>query len=256
MPPTEIVTLELSLSAGEPTGRVDVPFAHPAWLTLRSAGDMRDRSTRIAALEDMGFRPDHVCMVRQTHSHTVVDAQDLVRVASTAAAEDRVQGDGIVSGPGGPFLAVGVGDCAPLYLADLRTGAYALLHSGWRGTGILRPAIDRLVHDYGSSPRDLVLTIGPCISAEAYVVDEERASEYRRWGHDAVVYRGDRPYLDMRAANARIAREAGVSAVSVVNHCTYTTSQLGSFRREGATGYTGMLAILGPSGITNGEDGP
>ncbi|MFW6260370.1 MAG: polyphenol oxidase family protein [Spirochaetota bacterium] len=255
MPATEIVTLELPLSSAEPTGRVHLPFAHPAWLTLRSAGDMRDRAIRIAVLEEMGYRAENVCMVRQTHSRIVVDARDLLRAGSTAVAAERVEGDGIVSGPGGPFLAVGVGDCAPLYLADLRTGAYALLHSGWRGTGILRCAIDRLAHDYGSKPEDLVLTIGPCISADAYVVDEERASEYTRWGRDAVVYRCDRPYLDMRAANARIARELGVSAVSVVNHCTYTTSQLGSFRREGASGYTGMLALLGPTGTANGEDG-
>lgn len=250
-----VLSLELPLEAAEPLGSVAVPFAHPARLTLRAAGDMRDRRTRLAALEAMGIDPARVCMLRQTHSKTVLDASELLRAGSTAASCERVEGDGIVSAPGGPYLAVGVGDCAPLYLADLRTGAYALLHSGWRGTGILRVAVERLVDDFAADPGDLALAIGPCISADSYVVDEARAREYLRWGPDAVVYRGDRPYLDMRAANARIAGELGIRVVSVANHCTYTTSRLGSFRREGADGYTGMLALLGPAATSDGEDG-
>ncbi len=252
--PTSIISLELPLDSAEASGRVTVPFVHPAWLTLRTVGDMRRRENRLALLDAMGIDPRTVCMVRQTHSKRVLDAAELVRVGSTAAEEDRVEGDGIVSGPGGPFLAVGVGDCAPLYLADSRTGAYALLHSGWRGTGILRVAVERLAREFGSRPGDLVLTIGPCISAEAYAVDDGRAREYRAWGADAVVYRDDRPYLDMRAANAGIARELGIPVVSVANHCTYTTSRLGSFRREGADRYTGMLALLGPAETSDEED--
>jgi hypothetical protein len=34
--------------------------------------------------------------------------------------------------------------------------------------------------------------------------------------------------------------------VSVAKHCTFSTRELGSFRREGAREYTGMLALLGP----------
>lgn len=253
-PSFDILSLELPLAGAYESGRVAVPFAHPAWLTLRSSGDMRSRANRLAALEAIGVDPRRVCMVRQTHSQTVVDAADLVHAESTADSDERVEADGIVSAPGGPYLAVGVGDCAPLYLADLRTGAYALLHSGWRGTGILRVAVERLAREFGSRPADLVLTIGPCISADSYVVDDARAREYLRWGDDAVVYREDRAYLDMRAANAGIARDMGIPAVSVANHCTYTTSRLGSFRREGANAYTGMLALLGPAQKNDGED--
>lgn len=251
----DVVSLELPLEGAETRGRVALPFPHPAWLTLRSAGDMRVRANRIAALADMGIDAGEVCMVRQTHSQIVVTAAELVQAGSTAACDERVEADGIASAPGGPFVAVGVGDCAPLYLADLRTGAYALLHSGWRGTGILRVAVERMAEEFGSRAHDLALTIGPCISADSYAVDDARAREYRWWGGDAVVYRDDRAYLDMRAANAGIARRLGIPSVSVANHCTYTTSQLGSFRREGAHGYTGMLALLGPADTTDGEDG-
>lgn len=247
-PRLDPLVVELPLAAGESRGWVDLPFPMPARLTLRSAGDMRDRSLRTRLLRAMRVAPQRVCMVNQVHSRTVVDADELLAAGSTAAMErsDLVEADGIVSGPDGPVLAVGVGDCAPLFLVDERTRAYALLHSGWRGTGILMHAVEILRKRYACEPSDLLLHVGPCISAASYDVDAARAAAYRQWGSAAVVHSGDTAYLDMRAANVAIADRVGIRAVSVANHCTYTTPQLGSFRREGTAGYTGMLALLGP----------
>ncbi len=237
--------IELRLAEAEPYGWVDLPFAHPARLTLLGAGDMRSLATRCAALRTMGLDPTNVCMVDQTHSRIVRCADDLLARGSTAAADSRTRGDGIVSGPRGPTLAVGIADCMPILLADERTGAYGIVHSGWRGTGILGDAADAMARRYGSRPADLLALCGPCISGDSYAVDEARALEYSKWGADAVVRRGDQAYLDMRAANVAIARNLGIVAV-VVDHCTFRTPQLGSFRREGA-GYHGMLALVGPA---------
>jgi YfiH family protein len=239
--------LELPLSHASRRGWVSVPFAHPAWLTLRSAGDMRDAAARQHALATIGIAPESLRRVRQVHSRTVIAAEQLSHQRDAEAPPAELpEADGLVSASGGPFLAVGVGDCMPIYLADLRTGAYGILHSGWRGTGILREAVRVMGERYGTRAADLVALFGPCISAQAYAVDEQRAREFALWGPEAVVHRDDRPYLDMRAANAAIARDLGIGTVTIADHCTYSTPELGSYRREGPDHYTGMLAIVGP----------
>lgn len=239
------MTIELPLENAESRGWIELPFPHPAWLSLRSAGDMRRDDVRRRLLASIGIREHSLIRVRQVHSRTVVAAEDFAGPGAPEAGTVDRDADGIVSGPGGPFLAVGVADCMPIFLADRATGAYGVLHSGWRGTGILRRAVELMRARYGTRSDDLVVLLGPCISAESYRVDEERAAEYRVWGNDAVVKRDGRPYLDMRAANLGIARALGIPTVSVVNHCTYLTPQLGSYRREGHAHYTGMLAIVG-----------
>jgi polyphenol oxidase len=234
------MNVELPLGVCRSAGVVPLPFPFEAWLTLSTAGDMRVESNRTRMLSSLGIRSDRLLRVKQIHSRIVLAAEELLSSRSDA------EGDGIVSGPDGPFLAVGVGDCMPILLADTRSGAYGILHSGWRGTGILEVGL-RVMHErYGTAAADVVAFFGPCISAESYEVDEERAAGYREWGEDAVVRSGDRSYLDMRAANLGIARRLGVGLVSVADHCTFTTPELGSYRREGSQRYTGMLAIVGP----------
>jgi polyphenol oxidase len=240
------MNIELPLRSASERGWVDLPFAHPAWLTLHGAGDMRSADSRRRVLERIGLAPDSVCMLRQVHSRRIRFADELVQAGSTAASDDRLEADGILSGAGGPVLAVGIADCVPILVADTRSGAYGILHSGWKGTGILHDAVILMQSRYGTRPEEVVVLLGPCISGESYAVDEARAREYEAaWGAEAVVRAGNRAYLDMRAANLRIARGLGIANVSIVNHCTMLTPELGSFRREGS-GYTGMLAAVGP----------
>ncbi len=240
------MNVELPLRSAADRGWVDLPFAHPAWLTLHGAGDMRRTDDRRRALEAIGIAPDSVCMVKQVHSRRVRFADELVRAGSTASSDERLEADGILSEAGGPVLAVGIADCVPILVADTRTRAYGILHSGWKGTGILREAVATMRSRYATRPEDLVVLLGPCISARSYAVDDARAREYEaQWGAEAVVRIGVQAYLDMRSANVRIARDLGIPTVGIVNHCTMLTPELGSFRREGAA-YAGMLAAVGP----------
>lgn len=239
------MTIELPIEDVAHSGIATIPFGNPAFLTLRSAGSMRDAAARGAVLERLAVNPARLCVVRQIHSRTVHTAEALLAAGSIEGASVPTEGDGIVSGPDGPWLAVAVADCMPIFLSDRRTGAYGLLHSGWRGTGILREAVTLMERSYGTRSGDLVALFGPCISADSYAVDAARAREFSVWGADAVVHRGDQAYLDMRAANRSIADELGIRTVTV-NHCTYRTPQLGSYRREGSDRYTSMLALVGP----------
>jgi YfiH family protein len=205
---------------------------------------MRGTAARCERLVRCGYDPARVVLLRQEHTRRVVAADDVLASTADQDPEDRVAADGIVAGPEGPALAVGVGDCMPILLYDRVTGARGLLHSGWKGTGILEAAVRELEQRYRVRASGLVAHFGPCISSDAYVVDDARAAEYAEWGTSAVVYRENRPYLDLRAANLAIARRLGIGQVSYADHCTFADERLGSFRRQGA-GYTGMLVVVG-----------
>jgi len=88
--------------------------------------------------------------------------------------------DGLVTREAGAVLAVYVADCGVLWLADRRTGAIGLLHSGKKGTeaNILGVAMARMEENFGSRAEDVTAVLGPCIRPPDYEVDF--AAEIRR----------------------------------------------------------------------------
>lgn len=81
--------------------------------------------------------------------------------------------DGLVTAEAGQVLGIYVADCGPIYLADQRTGAIGLLHSGKKGTelGILGEGLKRMSALYGTRPEDVVGVLGPCIRPPDYDID-------------------------------------------------------------------------------------
>jgi YfiH family protein len=139
-----------------------------------------------------------------------------------------------------------VADCLPILVYDRRGGAFALLHSGWRGTGIVTEGVRVLRERFGAEPDCLAAVIGPGIGACCYAVDAERAELFRRqFGEGTVREAPDgRTFLDLRAANAVLLEAAGVREVHAAAECTACTAGLSSFRREGP-GFARMVAFIG-----------
>ena len=81
--------------------------------------------------------------------------------------------DGLVTAAPGQVLGIYVADCGPIWLADQRTGAIGLLHSGKKGTelGILKEGLKRMAELYGTKPEDVVGVLGPCIRPPHYDID-------------------------------------------------------------------------------------
>jgi copper oxidase (laccase) domain-containing protein len=151
-----------------------------------------------------------------------------------------------------------VADCLPVFLYDVEGGAFALVHSGWKGTGIVLEALRLMRERWDVRPETTAAVLGPCIRDCCYRVDGERARAFdAEFGGPAsefplgpvVSERADnsgRPgfFLNLQAANARLLAGAGVRNIAVCRDCTFTDDRLGSFRREGSASYTRMLAVL------------
>ena len=240
-------------SAGIPLGRLEGrsdPSGRSsglgAWISLKRAGDMgdsshRDHPNRIRFLRSLGFRPDRpVYSCRQVHSKTLVEVTDQsVKVLS------EIEADGLITRRRDAVLAVTVADCLPVFLVDRRRGAFALLHSGWRGTGIVVQALQRMQERYGSRPSQIAVSIGPGIGSCCYRVEEERYVKFRdRFGEKSVLRTETGYYLDLAAANAELLKDLGVGEIHVCRTCTACTPRLSSFRRDGPA-FAHMLACIG-----------
>ncbi len=220
-----------------------------AGVSLAAAGDMalsRDGilPARSALLARQGIRRDRLYGLRQVHSRRVQLIEE--QPPEEAAA---VEADGLLTTRPDAVLSVTVADCLPIFLADRRTGAFGIVHSGWRGTGIVREALALLASRFGCRPAEISVVIGPGIGACCYAVPEERAELFAAEHGPGTVRRekGGQPRLDLRAANIGILRAAGVEEIGVVTDCTSCSSRLGSFRRQGPADYTLMLAWIGRS---------
>ena len=130
--------------------------------------------------------------LRQVHSRNVqvIDRQTAGEIAA-------IEADGLLSAEADAVLSVTVADCLPIFLVDRRTGAFGVVHSGWRGTGIVREALAVLSSRFGSRPGDVTVVVGPGIGSCCYAVPEERAAFFASEYGPGTVLRGEdgRPRL-------------------------------------------------------------
>jgi YfiH family protein len=205
---------------------------------------------RLQLFASLGMEPERVHARVQTHS---------LDVAVAGEGDDR-PGDGLVSNDPSCALSVTIADCLPIFLLDIEHSCFAVLHSGWKGTGIVLGALSLMAERWGTRGEAVTAILGPCIRSCCYAVENERASAYEAtFRHEGppetseaasplgpVVRRdGGRSYIDLQAANARLLKAAGVRDLAVCEDCTYTDDRLGSFRREGPGRFTRMIAVAG-----------
>ncbi len=218
------------------------------FLSSRSAGSMTyepsaGNPVRDSWIRARGFDPGGVLAVTLAHSR-------IVRTAAVPGELQGVEADGILTANRGSCAVVTVADCMPIFLYDPGSGAFGVLHSGWKGTGILERAFEVLKSEWGANPRDVLVTFGPCIGSCCYPVGDERARVFSdEFGPEAVTVIDGTPRLDLLAANLALARRCGAHSVRYAETCTSCDGRLGSFRRQGAQAFTRMAAAIGfPSG--------
>jgi YfiH family protein len=182
---------------------------------------------------------------------TQVHGAAIARVRPGDAPADLagVKADGLCSDRPDVALGIFVADCIPALVADPRTGAFAAVHAGWRGTvaGVLPAAVRALQEHFGARPADLRVALGPAIGACCFEVGPEviAAFEAELPGARAagvVVEGGDggKPSIDLKRANRVLLERAGVApeAIDAGDECTSSDrGRFYSYRRDrGETG--------------------
>jgi len=184
-------------------------------------------------------------IARQVHGAVVAR----VRAGDQPEAIARLEADALCSDAPGVTLGIFVADCIPALLADPRTGAFAAVHAGWRGTvaGVLPAAVRSLATELGARPEDLRIALGPAIGPCCFEVGGEVVAAFLSLFPDArdrgVVLPSPRgaagkSNIDLKAANCLLLERAGVSpeAIDAGPECTHCDrARFFSFRRDGSS---------------------
>lgn len=173
------------------------------------------------------------------------DVRVVNSVAEAKPAEDShgdsIHCDAIVSNTPQVLAGVKTADCVPLLIGDSRTGSFAAVHAGWRGTfaGIAFYAIERLMKEYGAKPEDLRVAIGPAAAVCCYEVGAEVIDGFReRFAYAdelLIATRDGHARIDLLRANQTQLTAAGVPSgqIHTAPLCTMNRTDLFfSYRRE------------------------
>jgi len=188
-------------------------------------------------------------------------------------------GDGLITNVPGVLIAVKVADCIPVIAVDPVRRAVGAFHAGWRGTAqrIVQKGIGEMRRQFGSDPKDILVSIGQGIGVCCYQVGDEVIEQFRSqfaYADELVeevfdshslhtkyplLFLNQRapghgelpkvPHLDLVKANTRQAIEAGVPKknIEALNLCTACRTDIFfSHRKEHVTGR--MMAAVGIKG--------
>lgn len=154
------------------------PLFPTCHLSTLAAGDMKTyagqpNKNRVQFLCDLNLAPETLRYATQVHSRHILFFTD-----ETTPFSPDTEADGIITTDKHLVPAVLVADCMPIFLYDTRSGAFGVLHSGWKGTGIAADALDLLEKRFGSKPSDVLFVFGPHIRSCCYTVDASRAAYF------------------------------------------------------------------------------
>lgn len=212
---------------------------------------------RRRAAAAIGLALEDVVLCRQVHGREVVVVGDADRGRGTLAADDAPAADAVVTATAGLGIGIMVADCVPLVLYDPAAQVLAAVHAGWRGTvaRVTDAALDAMA-GLGAHPADVLVGIGPAITADRYQVGEEVVDAARACfgadvdGPDGII-RPDgaaRWTFDLWAANRRLLVEAGVRPANIEVSAVGTGPGTPFFSDRAARpcGRFAALARLGP----------
>ena len=219
-----------------------------AALTSAGAGSMRFRidehnANRAAFFSHSCFRHKKIAEAELIHSQEVRCA-DTVSCSGGPFINEQI--DGIITRSPSVLPVITVADCMPIFIYEPSTSCIGVLHSGWKGTGIVLKAFEKAEKEYGADISNFRVILGPHIRSCCYTVDEERARFFQNeFSSDCVCPADDRCgmyRLSLEAANRALLKKAGIKDEHIFSagECTCCTKNAcgnytyGSFRRETA----------------------
>ncbi len=136
------------------------------------AGNIYENRRRFLAVFDGDYQ---LATVWQMHGS---DIKLLRSVNDIGDSEENA--DAVMSNIEGVLAGAKTADCVPVLIGDPKTRAYAAIHAGWRGTvrSIARKAVERMIEEYGSDPKDMIAAIGPAACGRNYEIGQDVIDEF------------------------------------------------------------------------------
>lgn len=125
-----------------------------------SGGDFVTEKNSYKRLCDaIGLDAKNVTKPKQKHTNKIK------RVDKVYLPEEIGEIDGLITNKKDIVLATTNADCILYLLYDRKNKAIANVHSGWKGSyqRIIENAVDEMINEFGTNPKDLIVCICPSI---------------------------------------------------------------------------------------------
>ncbi|TGM59944.1 polyphenol oxidase family protein [Leptospira adleri] len=153
--------------------------------------DPNSQRTEIA--NRTGSDESFIYLLNQVHGDTILDSSEIPPFSFPTA-------DACIGEESDRILCIKTADCMPIFFWSSRSGKYAAIHSGWKGTlaGIAEKTVLRHFSEEERSDGSLFGFLGPCASGLRYEVGEDVASLFRSEFEDCLKPAGnDKSFLDL-----------------------------------------------------------
>ncbi len=132
-------------------------------------------------------------------------------------------------------------DCGSVFMYDTKNEVFGLVHSGWRGTTlkIAEVALNKLINNFNSSPKDILIGIGPSICYDCFEVDFDVANEFINLGYTKFTKYSsvkNKYFIDIKNILKQQCLDIGIPSqnIEVSNLCTMCLEdEFFSHRRDG-----------------------
>ena len=117
-------------------------------------------------------------LMKQTHSNRV-------EIIKNIKNSERIECDALLTKNNKIALSVLTADCVPVLLYEKVNQIVGCIHAGWKGaiSGIIENTLTKLV-EMGGNTKNVVISVGPCISQKNYEVKNDFYSEFIKKSKD------------------------------------------------------------------------
>lgn len=201
--------------------------------------------------EAVGVDFENLVVSDQVHGDVVRVVTEEDKGKGFSRERDYKEVDALITNVRGIPLISYYADCVPLYIVDPVKKVVALAHAGWKGTvlKIGNKVISKMVAEFNSDPKEIIVVIGPSIGLCCYEVDEAVVHKFNTNFTDTSTFAfpkdNGRFMLDLWMANKIALKEIGVldRNIEISRLCTgCDTNSFFSYRMEGP--FTGRMASI------------
>ncbi len=205
--------------------------------------DATIKENRIRFLNSLDIKSEQVVSPVLAHGNQVA------RIAADDAGKTFRDVDALITNQAGIFLTITVADCLPIYLYDDLKKVIGLAHAGWRGlkSGVIENTIEKFKAEFGSSPSDIIVGIGPFICKNHFEVKEEVLNQFLEYP-EAIIKQDNKIFLDLGLITKTKLMKLGLpeASIELSQECTFELSdKYFSFRRDKPVLAETMMAVIG-----------
>lgn len=190
----------------------------------------------------LGLNVNNLFTPHQIHEDKILLINKDFLSLSEESKRQQLEGiDAVITQEKGICIGVSTADCVPVLVYDPDSQVLATIHAGWKGTvkQIVVKTVRRMMQEFGSDPKQLIVGIGPSISQEMFEVGDEVGEAFVEAGFDldSIAYRNAKTgklHIDLWKINADQLIALGVQEqnIEIAGICTYRDENFFSARRQ------------------------